>query len=1463
MNEEHGSKGGWARAASGRVSWAWAAAPVVAAMVISALVWGPTWVSHLVESSPRSIAAAPRTDATLPAAVRAPAAPRRAQAPVQFEPNVGQASAAVRYLMRAHGLHAAVYDDGLALTRDNPRGEAAPPVKLSFVGARRSAPIEPREASAARAHYLHGSDPAAWLRDVPMYGQLRQSAVYPGVDLVYYSREGELEYDLVVQPGADPSRIRMRVNGAHKPQLAASGDLLLDGPDGALRLHRPVLYQNVEGERRQLDGRYVMLAANEVGFDLPAYDRTRPLIIDPTFKLLYSTYLTGFHDEQVGGMTVDAQGNAYVVGQSNSEDFVVSGNAFQRAKSTVGLQHNVVVTKFDASGTLLYSTYLGGTGSDIGAAIAVDAAGNAYITGETTSRDFPVTAGAYQPTFKGSPSAYLSILSPDGSALSYSTYYGGTGSVQANSIALDPSGAAVISGTAGAGLTTTAGAYKSTLTAGSAAFVARFSPRASGAPQLVAASYYGVDNPQANSAAQGNNAYSMTLDASGAPWFTGQAFTTNLPVTAGAVQAAPTAMSASCAAGPAPLNSFAFVAKLSADLGSLVYATYLSGKTEPAGGTSCSEFGRAIALDAGGNVYITGGTGSASFPTTAGALQAASPAGTGFASYTGFVTKLKPDGSAILWSTYLGGNVGNTFPGALALDPAANAVWTTSVTGGGTNYPITIDALQQVHGGGGADAGVTQFDASTGALKYSTFLGGSSADVGLAIAVDSGGNAFVAGNTFSPNFPLTANAYERAFRPDFYGGADWFFSVLGNGTIGSLSRSTAGNAGDATIVVNATGIVAGAVATLVLGDGTSVGARALATADAAGRWPFTFLLEGAAPGRYDLLVRNPDGTELRKPAAVTVAAGEGPKLSMAIVGRPTVRIGTPSTYQLTLTNSGDSDAYYALVRIGLPPGVQAKYHFGPSVPAFPGDTTDYGAIPGTVTQNGVDYTMVVFPILPAGMTGSLSVELNAPDAADIELEAVLLPSYLPSFNAVRRAVGLGAERALALASGREHPLITAQEASKCASSVILLVAGGVALAAGLSVGGVVGASMAVLLGVVASSLANGPSAQSVQGQGVAAAQNAVQSYLSNTLQNIIGIVNVVDDCDHDHSIRNRLLYKIKPKASVDPNDKSGPAGDGSAAHYVKSAAVLPYQIAFENKASAGLAAAQVVVTDQLDPLKYDLSTLSLGSISWGAYRINVLPGLNNFATVYPIDATMSVRVQGSLNPATGVLKWTFTTIDPVTKLPPSDPTLGFLPANVNGTQGQGYVNFTVSPKAAPADGTKWENFASIVFDANAPIITPTWVNTLDTTPPVSRVVSATQKSGSNDVDVSWSATDAGSGATSYTVYVSDNGAVFAAWQTGVSTTSAVFSGTTGHSYGFFVVATDGAGNSEAPKTTAEANATVGAASAGGSGGGGCTIGAPDHRDASLVLLVLAALVLLWRRRLSSRFAASSQRRAPD
>ncbi len=1420
--------------------------------------------------------------------------------PVRFETNLGQAATGARFIAHGQDFSAQIFDDGVALRRTvrnrADESNAIPPAaeaRLRFIGARTAKAFDARERAEGTTNYMIGADASKWLHDVPSYRQLRQAGLYPGIDLVYYGHDSAFEYDLVVQPGADASRIRIAVASGARPVIDVQGDLLLDGADGSLRMHRPVLYQHIAGEKKVLDGEYVMLATNEVGFRLPAYDHTRPLIIDPTFKLLYSTYLGGVHDDQVGGMTLDGAGNAYVVGNSGSEDWPVSGNAFQTTRKAIGRYvRNVVVTKFDASGTLIYSTFIGGTTNDYGNSIAVDAAGRAYIAGVTNSSDFPVTAGAFQSAFRGNQSAYLAVLSSDGGQLAYSSLYGGSGGASAMFVGLDTGGKIVIGGSAGTGLPTTTGAYMTSLALGSAAFVARFDIAAQGAAQLLAASYYGAATPQTNFLATGNAGYTLALDAAGSPWITGQAWTSNLPVTANAARPSPVAMTPSCSPGSVPLNSFAYVAHLSADLSTLAYASYLSGGN--GGPATCAEYGHGLAFDAAGNVYVGGSTSSLSYPTTAGALQPMSPANSGFDGYAGFITKLTPDGSAIVWSTYLGGNRGRTYLSGLTAD-SNGGLWAYAGSAGGSNFPISADALQKTHGGGTFDASFTRLDASSGAMLYSTFMGGPGDDAANAFAVDPTGNAYVAGATNSTNFPTTADAFQAALTANAYDGADWFFSILGSGTIGKLSVTSGGNAGDVTLVVHGAGFQAGATCALSRATGAAISVVAGVGTDGT-QATCVLPLDGAVQGVYDVVIGNPDGSSVTKAQAFTVQAGGAPNLSVQIIGRSKIRTGVASRFVATVINAGNQDAYGIPLWLTVPNGVTTAGPAGSLV------VPESGFAP----PDGKAQRLHVFiPKIAAGDSYTVPLDLTATtDAATLPLNAEL---QAPWFRSVDQAVASLAETsksptcvvdaahpAYADCSGLYYdyglasltPLASAHPAS-----------GAGATAGTQSLSGRARPLFDNPCQPLVDAYKNGHEAgrqDGLKGQfnfpnnenrlynigytfgfAVGVTQSLSAGQGSSGAANVAA-ANRVHAADESCPVKPTPPPPMSMPAggsgggtssggSIDPNDKTGPSGDGSPGHFIRKGAPFSYQIAFENQPTASLPAARVVVTDQLDPARYDLTTLTLGAISFGSQVVNVPRGLQSYSTVFAIDATMSVRIQGSLDSSSGRLTWTFDTIDPLTHLPPSDPTLGFLPPDTDGKRGQGYVAFSVLPKAGLADGTVISNLASVVFDANAPILTPTWTNTIDATLPTSRIQSLVGKPGTTSFDVAWSGNDAGAGVANYTIYVSDNGAPFVAWQTAVATSSSTYVGVSGHSYGFYSQAGDGAGNGEGAKSAAEATIAVSGAfpdpTVGTSGSsGGCTIGGDGQRDASLPLLVIIAggLLLIVRRR-----AATKRRREED
>ncbi len=307
-------------------------------------------------------------------------------------------------------------------------------LRMKLTGANPGAKVEGLERQQGNSNYFIGNDPSQWRTDVPNYGKVRVADVYPGIDLIYYGNQHELEYDWIVKPGGDPSRIRFKIEGA-VPRVDAAGDLVLKTSAGEVRQRKPAVYQ---GERR-IKGGFVV-RGRPVSFEVAAYDRSRPLVIDPV--LVYSTYLGGSSDDSGSGIAVDGSGNAYVTGHTFSANFPTA-NALQPAN---GGSADVFVTKISADGsTKLYSTYLGGNGADYANAIAVDGSGNAYVTGFTNSTNFPTT-NALQATWGGNSDAFVTKISANGTTKLYSTYLGGSGNDSGTGIAADASGNAYIVG---------------------------------------------------------------------------------------------------------------------------------------------------------------------------------------------------------------------------------------------------------------------------------------------------------------------------------------------------------------------------------------------------------------------------------------------------------------------------------------------------------------------------------------------------------------------------------------------------------------------------------------------------------------------------------------------------------------------------------------------------------------------------------------------------------------------------------------------------------------------------------------------------------------------------------------------------------------------------------------------------------------------------------------------------------
>ncbi len=370
--------------------------------------------------------------------------------PLSFEVNEGQVDSSVKFLARGqgYGLFLTAAEAVLSLRGEH---ESSAVVRMQLLGGTRDPRAVGLDPQITRSNYFLGNDPRRWHTGVANYGRVRFEGVYPGVDLVYRGTQRRLEYDFVVAPGADPRRIRMAFRGADTVTIGPRGELILDTAGVTLVQPAPVLYQEARAGRRRVEGAYSLRSrsvggsdAREVGFVIGDYDRARALIIDPI--VVYSTFLGGSGINEAEGIAVDGAGNAYITGITTSTDFPgVTGSSVQPA---YGGRGDAFVTKVNATGTaIVYSTYLGGSGSDQAGGLAVDGAGNAYITGITDSTDFPgVTGSSIQPVNGGAGDAFVTKINPAGTAIVYSTFLGGSGIDQAGDIAVDGAGNAYIAG---------------------------------------------------------------------------------------------------------------------------------------------------------------------------------------------------------------------------------------------------------------------------------------------------------------------------------------------------------------------------------------------------------------------------------------------------------------------------------------------------------------------------------------------------------------------------------------------------------------------------------------------------------------------------------------------------------------------------------------------------------------------------------------------------------------------------------------------------------------------------------------------------------------------------------------------------------------------------------------------------------------------------------------------------------
>ena len=663
-------------------------------------------------------------------------------------------------------------------------------MSMKLVGARVESQGVGVEELEGRSNYFVGDDPAKWRTNIATYAKVKYASVYPGIDLVFHGNQQQLEYDFVVNPGGDPGRIQMDLGGSEKIFVDQStGDLVLGSQGEEVRFQKPVVYQAAADARKQfVDGRFILMADHRAGFEVGPYDHTKSLIIDPT--LTYATYVGGMLPDASLHVAVDANGSAYITGLTVSPDFPkttgalstslnigVCGGQFSNFQQ---LKHfpcpDAFVTKLNASGTgVVFSTFLGGTRSDIGIGIAVDSTMNVYVAGDTESSDFPTTNSGFQHGTALRPtSAFVAKLDPTGSQLLYSTFLGATTGNKtdnvhisfATSIAADNMGHAYVAGyTRSDSFPTTPGVFQPSPGGGTAcpsplgnsvcpdAFVAKLDTMATGAASLVYSTYLGGSSYEA--------ATSIGIDGLGNAYITGTTLSTDFP-TKSPFQAAGPVLSRRCGPHNGHTCASAFVTKLNATGTALLFSTYLGG--------SADTMALGVAVDPQGAAYVTGATNSNDFPASTGVAQHALAAGTcpiganNIPCPDAFVAKFNPTGT-LGYATFLGGSSADIGFG-IAVD-SMNFAYVTGVTFS-TNFP-TANAFQGASGGGTCmirsngtpnnfacpDAFLTKLDATGSTLLMSSYFGGANADGGTGVAVDNLSNAYITGATLSTGLATT------------------------------------------------------------------------------------------------------------------------------------------------------------------------------------------------------------------------------------------------------------------------------------------------------------------------------------------------------------------------------------------------------------------------------------------------------------------------------------------------------------------------------------------------------------------------------------------------------------------------------------------------------------------------------------------------------------------------------------
>jgi|CZKD01.1.fsa_nt_gi hypothetical protein len=1007
--------------------------------------------------------------------------------PLTFEANRGQIDPQVSFISRGPGYSAFLTSDGMVLSlRANqvlgtqtaanavrPSKSQKATLQFSLLGAARNPAVVGERPQSGRVNYFVGNNPAKWQRNVPTYAQVRYKSIYPGIDLLYYGNQRQLEYDFVIAPGADPGKIQFDIRGARGMHIDADGSLVLTTSNGDLHFQTPAVYQESNGQRVAVDGGYVVNDQTHISFHLAQYDPTKPLVIDPV--LVYSTYLGGSGDDQAGGIAVDATGNVYVTGSTDSTDFPLTTLGSLPAGNT-----HVFVAKLDARGSnLIYADYIGGNSQDYGYALALDAANNVYVTGSTASSDFPMV-NPFQGTYPGAFNAFLTKISPDGSSLSYSTYFGGNGSDLPSSVAVDSAGAMMIAGYTSSTNLPVANAYQSTVSAnlggiyGDYGFLTKFSPDGS---SLVYSTYFGGNSNVPLNCGEtlcwpgpASAVAALVLDPAGNAYITGSTNTYNFPVTEGAYQTTDSTQQN---------GTVGFVSKFSGG-GSLQYSTYLY---DPSGLLTDPTD---IAVDGAGSAYVTGITFSwdGTFPITSASICDPSVYGGG-CNYA-FVTKFDAAAATLAYSTYLGPN-NSAVPQAIVLDGNNDAYVLAYAPSGSLN---TVNGIENYSNGN--DLLLVEIDPAASTQLFATYLGGSGDDqpAPAGMVLDASGNIYVAGTTDSSDFPITQSAFQSVLG----GNTDAFILkiaatsapavTLSPAALQYASQTVGSSSQPQTILLRNMGSAPLAISSITTTGDFAETDNCGNSVQAAGSCAFSIIFTPTAVGSRDGTIVIQDDAAGSPHIISLNGSGQGAVVTLIppMLTFPSVPVGNSSAPQtITLANTGNAALSISAIEAAgdyaqtnnCPPSLSAGSSCAINVTFAP---TTSGTRTGTVTVSdsvagspqivgltgtGVGLTAVVvltptslvFPSTPLGTTStSQTVTLTNTGNAALSISLVQVAGDYAQTNTCATSLSAGSSCAINVtftptASGSRSGAVTISDSVAGSPQIVGLTGTGVASAA--------------------------------------------------------------------------------------------------------------------------------------------------------------------------------------------------------------------------------------------------------------------------------------------------------------------------------------------------------------------------------------------------------------------------------